>query len=71
MAVTVPTKNGGKKTLYNPSEKAQKYALELKAREDMMTGEILNSKQASYRMGYLNARRDNARAYKHNKKKNK
>lgn len=70
MAVTIPTKNGSK-TLYNPAEKAGKYAFELRYKEDIMTGEILTKSQASYRMGYLNARKDNAKAYKHNKRKGK
>ena len=69
MPVIVPTKSGGSKKLYNPSERAEKYALELSVKEDMLTGELLTKSQAAYRMGYLNARRDNAKAYKHNRKK--
>lgn len=54
-------------TLLNPHEKGQKYALEL-ANGEKMNGQTLNASQASYRMGYLQSRRDSARVYnaKHN-----
>ncbi len=56
-----------------PSRKAKRYAGELKHGKNFLTGEELNGKTASYRMGYLNSRRQasNARqayARKHRKK---
>lgn len=75
-------KKGKEVTLLNPSEKAAKYSDELrngvrytndgkyKADEDgVVLG--LSDAQKSYRSGYLDARKDSARAYKANKKKNK
>lgn len=40
-----------------PSQKAKRYAGELKRGKNSLTGENLNGKTASYRMGYLNSRR--------------
>lgn len=80
MAFSIIKKNGKKVTLLNPSEKAGKYADELrngirytndgryKADKDgVVMG--LSDEQRSYRAGYLDARKDNAKAYKANKKK--
>lgn len=74
----VKTKRGKFITLLNPSEKAEKYASELRtgmrytndgAYKPDKNGEIGLSKEGrAYRSGYLDARKDNARAYKHNKK---
>lgn len=49
-------------TLLNPSEKGEKYALEL-SNGEKLSGAPLSRSQAALRMGYLQARRDNARAY--------
>lgn len=40
-----------------PSEKARRYADELKRGRNSLTGEDLNGNTASYRMGYLNSRK--------------
>ena len=71
MSVTVRTKSGKTRVLLNPSEKAGIYAAELKANASSMTGADLSKNQRAYRSGYLDARRDNARAWKHNQKKKK
>lgn len=80
MAVSIIKKNGKKVTLLNPAEKGEKYADELrngirytndgryKADKDgVILG--LDKKQRAYRAGYLDARKDNAKAYRANKKK--
>lgn len=46
----------------SPSEKSQRYAVELSCGDNAFTGEKLNSKQASYRMGYLTSRRESSKA---------
>ena len=69
MAVKVKTKSGREITLLNPSEKAGKYAAELKANFSGSTGETLTKNQRAYRSGYLDARKDSAKAWKHNQKK--
>lgn len=69
MAVKITLKNGRPALLLNPSEKGQKYAAELGANFSGNTGETLTKAQRAYRSGYLDARRDNAKAYKYNKKK--
>ena len=73
---------GGTVTLLNPSEKGTKFADELRnGAKQTNDGFIkfnadgkpvkLTSTEASYRMGYLDAQKDSARAYNHNKKKGK
>jgi len=69
MAVKVTNRNGYTVTLLNPSEKGQLYARELKDNYNPRTGDGLTKSQRAYRSGYLDARKDNAKAYKHNKKK--
>lgn len=76
------SKKGKEVTLLNPSEKAAKYADELrngtrytndgKYKTDE-NGVVLglNDTQKSYRSGYLDARRDSAKAYKASLNKNK
>lgn len=70
---------GKKVILVNPSEKASKYVSELKSKQKLTyTGEVkrdkngkkikLNKTSAAYRIGYLQARTDNAKAYKSNNK---
>ncbi|MBE6645932.1 MAG: hypothetical protein E7612_11290 [Ruminococcaceae bacterium] len=75
----VKTKKGKTVTLLNPAEKASKYAAELStgirytndgAYKQNEFGDIgLTDAGRAYRSGYLDARKDNAKAYKHNLKK--
>ena len=83
MARTITTKNNKKITLLNPAEKGKKYAKELKNKKHYLNAngfrslkksddgkEIkLTKAEASYRMGYLAARKDSANAYKAKKRK--
>ncbi len=70
MAVRVVDKKTGEvKTLLNPAEKGQLYARELRDNYNAKTGDALSSRKRSYNAGYLDARRDSARAWKHNQKK--
>lgn len=46
-----------------PSAKSKRYARELKRRKKS-NGKNLTKATATYRMGYLNARRDRSKAYK-------
>lgn len=79
MAVKVRTKRGDYITLLNPSEKAAKYAGELRTgirktndgryKPDKNGDVGLDKIQRSYRSGYLDARKDSANAYNHNKQK--
>ncbi len=80
MATTITTKKGKRITLLNPSEKAEKYADELrnnirytndgkyKADKDGVVDPLSKSHRA-YRSGYLYARKDSANCYKHSRKK--
>ena len=77
----VKTKKGKTITLLNPSEKARKYASELRTGmrytnegnyKPDKNGEIgLTPESRAYRAGYLDARKDDAKAYKHNMKAGK
>lgn len=80
MAVIVRNKKGKDVTLLNPAEKAGKFAYELKQGYRMTNdgkykadknGTVLglNASQASYRMGYLQARKDSAKCYNAKKRK--
>ncbi len=80
MPTYVKRKNGSTVTLLNPAEKAKKYALEIKSGARITNDGVekkkkdgsalsLRDTQKSYRAGYLDARRDSAKVYKHNKKK--
>ena len=79
MSVLVRDKKGNYKTLLNPAEEASKFAGELrtgirktndgKYKEDKNGDVGLNKTQRSYRAGYLDARKDSAKAFNHNKKK--
>ena len=51
-----------------PSAKSKRYARELK-RKSKTNGKKLTKSTASYRMGYLNARRDRSKAFKAWKRK--
>lgn len=52
------------KKIYNPSSKSRKYANDLRSGYDTFTGQILSGPKYGFRMGYLTARSDNAKAYK-------
>ena len=75
------TKTGKTVTLLNPSAKAGKFASELKYNNHYTNdGHLkkgkngntqLTDEQRAYRGGYLDARRDSAKAFKHNQKKGK
>ena len=78
--IIVETKNGKKVRLLTPAQKGAKAAVELKKGVKMTNfGQVkrnkdgsprkLNGKERAYRAGYLNARNDNAKAYKANKAK--
>ena len=79
MAVTVQNKKGDFVKLLNPSEKASKFADELKTgmrytndgrlKPDKNGDVGLSNTQRAYRSGYLDARKDSAKAWKHNKAK--
>lgn len=69
MATVVKSKNGNPITLLNPSEKAGRFASQMKAGEVAETGKKLTGSDYAFRAGYLQARKDSAKAYKHNKKK--
>lgn len=70
----VRTNNGKTITLLNPSEKAGKYAAELKTgirytneggyKADANGDVGLSDTQRAYRSGYLDARKDDAKAFK-------
>ena len=78
--IIVEAKNGKKVRLLTPDQKGAKAATELKKGVKMTNfGQVKTNKDGSprkldkseraYRAGYLDARKDNAKAYKHNKKK--
>lgn len=52
-----------RKTFLNPSQKAQRFAKQLKDGKVMETNKTLSNEDKKYRQGYLSARRDNAEAY--------
>lgn len=78
MAVQVKNNNGKVITLLNPSEKSRKFASELKGNirytndgklKSGKNGELgLSDTQRAYRSGYLQARKDSAKAYKSKRK---
>ena len=80
MARDVVTKKGEVVRLLNPYEKSKKYAYELKHQilitnfKDVKKNKDgspkrISDSQISFRRGYLKARSDNAKAYKHNNSK--
>ena len=71
MAKIFNSKNGKKIVLRNPSEKGKRYARQLKNNRVDETGKELSPKDRSFRIGYLTARSDNAKAYKHKLKQKK
>lgn len=69
MAKTYYRKDTGEAfTIYNPAEKSQKYASDLKYGVDTNNGKTLTKTQSAWRSGYLKARKDNAKAFKANQK---
>jgi len=54
--------------LRNPSEKAKRYARQMKSGVIRETGKKLTNTDMAYRAGYLDARQDSADAYNANKK---
>ena len=80
MAVTVKNRKGKNVTLLNPSEKASKFAGELSTgirktndgryKADKNGDVGLSKVQRAYRSGYLDARKDNASAWKAKNRKN-
>ena len=64
MAKIINTKKGGKVVLRNPSEKGKRYARQLKSGKVQETGKKLSNTDKAFRIGYLTARSDNAKAYK-------
>ena len=80
MAFVTKSKSGKRIALLNPAEKGRKYSLELKHKKGLTNfgkrkldkngyTKRLTKEQLSYRAGYLDARKDSAKAYKSNKKK--
>ena len=80
MAVKVKGKNGQEVTLLTPSERGRKFADELgngvkQTNNGLLKTDVLGKpvklteKERAYRAGYIDARKDNAKAYKHNQKK--
>lgn len=78
----VKTKEGKDWALLNPSEKAKKYARELKEKKKYTNTFILNTDEKGkplsfkhveryYRTGYLNARKDSANCFTYLRKKGK
>lgn len=66
MAFYVKTKKGHTIVLRNPSEKAKRYARQLKNGVVAETGKKLSPTDRAHHIGYLQARSDNAKAYKSN-----
>ena len=79
MAVKITTKKGKEVTLLNPAERGRKFADELKngvkltndnhVKMDDFGPVRLTETEASFRAGYLQARKDSAKAFKAKKNK--
>lgn len=80
MSTIVMTKKGKTFTLLNPSEKSEKFANELKfgfaktntlkTKRDSKGKDIkLSDTQLAFRSGYLQARKDSAKAFKSKKRR--
>ena len=63
MAKVVKTKTGKKIILLNPNEKAKRYARQLKVGKVRETGKKLSNSDRAFRVGYISAQHDNAKAY--------
>ena len=74
MAWVGKNRKGKTVMLLNPNEKASKFAFEI-SQKKRVTNDMtaikggLNKEQQAYRAGYLDARKDSAKAYNHNQKK--
>ncbi len=79
---TIRTKKGKEITLLNPAAKGRKFATELQCGSKFTNngdpkvdsnGAVieLSKEQKIYRAGYLDARKDSAKAHKYNEKRNK
>ena len=64
MAKIINSKQGKKIVLRNPSEKAKRFARQLKSNKIQETGETLSKTDRAFRIGYLTSRSDNAKAFK-------
>lgn len=69
MATRITTKNGHKIVLLNPSEKSKRFARQMKNGVIKETGKKLSPTDYAFRAGYLEARKDIAKAFNSNKKK--
>lgn len=69
MSVRIKTKTGKKIVLLNPSEKAKRYARQMKHGKVMETGKQLSRTDLAWRAGYLQARKDSANAFNSNSHK--
>ncbi len=80
MSKTFRLKSGNTITLLNPAEKGEKYAKELRTGKKYTNDGIvkkdkngkvikLGKKERAYRGGYLDGRKDNAKAYKSKRSK--
>ena len=64
MAVIHKTRSGKKIVLLNPAEKAKRYARQMKKGKVAETGKKLSKTDLAFRAGYLEARKDSAKAFK-------
>ena len=74
MAVIVRTRKGKQHALLNPAEKGKKFAAELTTNTSLTNfGEVkkygLTNEQRAFRSGYLEARKDSAKAYNSRKRR--
>lgn len=69
MSTIVRTKRGKRIVLLNPSEKAKRYARQMRNGVVRETGKKLSPTDLAYRAGYLAARNDSAKAFRSNLKK--
>lgn len=69
MSVRIKTKTGKKIVLLNPSEKAKRYARQMKNGKVTETGKRLSRTDLAWRAGYLQARKDSANAFNSNSHK--
>ena len=69
MAHFYQAKSGVKIVLRDPSEKGKRFARQLKNGRVTETGKKLSNTDKAFRIGYLTARSDNAKAFKCNQRK--
>lgn len=68
MAVVIKSKSGKKIVLLNPAEKGKRYSRQIKSGKVNETGKKLKKTDIAFRLGYLQARQDNADCFKSKKK---